>query len=115
MHEVRILIDDDLLDAMFREGAKLGHPDVETTVALRITQGVTVVEYLSVWQLLWRDVHTECVEITISLHRDTIDRVRLQAGRLGVSIASLLCTILYNDVCKPVELSACMFDLEPAR
>lgn len=101
---VTILIDEELLVAMCDEGNALDDPDVETTIARRLTQGVALAEVVGPEELLWRPVHHDAFEIAVPLSQATIDRLRALADRFGFGVPVLLCTIMYNDACRPWEV-----------
>lgn len=104
LRHLPILIDDELLEAMFEEGEAVGDDTVEATIARRLTQGVALAELAGPGSLLWRPVRCDAFQLEIALSAETTARVSELADRCGYGVATLVCTILYNDVCKPWEV-----------
>lgn len=55
-------------------------------------------------ELLWRPVHHDSIDIAIQIPASTVRRLKDVAGAFGYGAPVLLCTILYNDACKPWEV-----------
>lgn len=101
--EIDVPIDAELLQAMSEERDMLGDSSLEVTITRRLTQGVELADIAGP-ELLWRPVHQVSVPVAVTLSADTITQIDALAERLGFGTQVLLCTILYNDACKPWEV-----------
>ncbi len=104
MDTLTVHIDDELLCAMEEEGDVVGDATLGQTIARRLSQGVSLARIVGANDLLWRPVRNGAQPFAVELPRALIARLEDLAEQFDYPPAVLVCTILYNDACKPWEV-----------
>lgn len=103
---VTVLLDEELQMALEAECALLGDSQLTETIVRRLTQGVDLAPIVGRAELLWRPVHAQSVPLNIIIDRRVSERLGVLADLFGYETPVIICTILYNDACRPWEVRA---------
>lgn len=96
-----VRLDADLRSAMEEERALLDDETVQETIARRLTEGVGIAEVIGRDDLLWRPVNTRAHGMDVLVSYQTERKLGELAEAFGYELDVIVCTIIYNDACKP--------------